>query len=137
MGAIIAGIANLLGYVLNLIYNIVNNYGLAIILFTILLRVLMIPVNFKQTKNLKKSSMIQEKSKEIQKLYANNQEQMNKEIMNLYKENNMSPLSGCLTSIVTLSVALTAEIANKEIRTIVSAINFLSIKTFSSSKKYF
>lgn len=102
MGAIIAGIANLLGYVLNLIYNIVNNYGLAIILFTILLRVLMIPVNFKQTKNLKKSSMIQEKSKEIQKLYANNQEQMNKEIMNLYKENNMSPLSGCLTSIVTL-----------------------------------
>ena len=102
MGAIIAGIANLLGYVLNLIYNIVNNYGLAIILFTILLRVLMIPVNFKQTKNLKKSSMIQEKSKEIQKLYAKNQEQMNKEIMNLYKENNMSPLSGCLTSIVTL-----------------------------------
>ena len=102
MGAIIAGIANLLGYVLNLIYNIVNNYGLAIILFTILLRVLMIPVNFKQTKNLKKSSIIQEKSKEIQKLYANNQEQMNKEIMNLYKENNMSPLSGCLTSIVTL-----------------------------------
>ena len=83
MGAIIAGIANLLGYVLNLIYNIVNNYGLAIILFTILLRVLMIPVNFKQTKNLKKSSMIQEKSKELQKLYANNQEQMNKEIMNL------------------------------------------------------
>ena len=102
MGAIIAGIANLLGYVLNLIYNIVNNYGLAIILFTILLRVLMIPVNFKQTKNLKKSSIIQEKSKEIQKLYANNQEQMNKEIMNLYKENNMSPFSGCLTSIVTL-----------------------------------
>lgn len=102
MGAIIAGIANLLGYVLNLIYNIVNNYGLAIILFTILLRVLMIPVNLKQTKNLKKSSIIQEKSKEIQKLYANNQEQMNKEIMNLYKENNMSPFSGCLTSIVTL-----------------------------------
>ena len=52
MGAIIAGIANLLGYVLNLIYNIVNNYCLAIILFTILLRVLMIPVNFKQTKNI-------------------------------------------------------------------------------------
>ena len=48
MGAIIAGIANLLGYVLNLIYNIVNNYGLAIILFTILLRVLMIPVNYMQ-----------------------------------------------------------------------------------------
>ena len=82
MGAIIAGIANLLGYVLNLIYNIVNNYGLAIILFTILIRVLMIPVNKKKKKNLKKSSMIQEKSKEIQKLYANNQEQMNKEIMN-------------------------------------------------------
>jgi YidC/Oxa1 family membrane protein insertase len=102
MGAIIAGIANLLGYVLNLIYNIVNNYGVSIIIFTILLRLLMIPINFKQTKNLKKSAIIQEKTKELQKLYADNQEQMNKEIMNLYKENNMSPFSGCLTSIVTL-----------------------------------
>jgi YidC/Oxa1 family membrane protein insertase len=62
----------------------------------------MIPINFKQTKNLKKSAIIQEKTKELQKLYADNQEQMNKEIMNLYKENNMSPFSGCLTSIVTL-----------------------------------
>lgn len=102
MGAIIAGIANLLGHVLNLIYNIVNNYGVSIIIFTILLRLLMIPINFKQTKNLKKSAIIQEKTKELQKLYADNQEQMNKEIMNLYKENNMSPFSGCLTSIVTL-----------------------------------
>ena len=104
MGTIIAGIANLLGYVLNFIYSIVNNYGVAIILFTILLRVLMIPINFKQNVNMKKSAVIQQKTKELQKIYGNNQEQLNKEIMNLYKENNMSPFGGCLTSIVTLFI---------------------------------
>ena len=104
MGAIISGIANLLGYVLNFIYGFVSNYGLAIIIFTILLRVLMIPINYKQNVNMKKSAVIQQKTKELQKIYGNNQEQLNKEIMNLYKENDMSPFSGCLTSIVTLFV---------------------------------
>lgn len=104
MGTIIAGIANILGYVLNFIYGIVNNYGVAIIIFTILLRILMIPINFKQNVNMKKSAVIQQKTKELQKIYGNNQEQLNKEIMNLYKENNMSPFGGCLTSIVTLFI---------------------------------
>lgn len=104
MGAIISAIANILGYVLNFIYNYVNNYGIAIILFTILLRVLMIPINYKQNVNMKKSSIIQQKTKELQKIYGNNQEQLNKEIMNLYKEHNMTPFGGCLTSIVTLFV---------------------------------
>ena len=104
MGAIISKIAGLLGYVLNFIYGSVNNYGLAIIIFTILLRVIMIPINFKQNVNMKKSAIIQEKTKELQKLYGDNQEQLNKEIMNLYKEHNMSPMSGCLTSILTLFI---------------------------------
>ena len=104
MGSIISKIAGLLGYVLNFIYGSVNNYGLAIIIFTILLRVIMIPINFKQNVNMKKSAIIQEKTKELQKLYGDNQEQLNKEIMNLYKEHNMSPMSGCLTSILTLFI---------------------------------
>ena len=104
MGAIISKIAGLLGYVLNFIYGSVNNYGLAIIIFTILLRVIMIPINYKQKVNMKKSAIIQEKTKELQKLYGDNQEQLNKEIMNLYKEHNMSPMSGCLTSILTLFI---------------------------------
>ena len=50
----IAPFANLFGYVLNFIYNIVNNYGLAIIIFSILIKLLMIPISIKQQKTMKR-----------------------------------------------------------------------------------
>ena len=92
--------ANIFGYALNFIYNIVNNYGIAIIIFTIILKAIMIPMNLKQQKTMKKSAKIQVKSKEIQEKYGNDPVRMNQELMDLYKAENMSPFSGCLTSIV-------------------------------------
>ena len=93
-------IASAFGYVLNFIYELVKNYGIAIILFSILLKLIMLPLSIKQQKQIKKSMKIQEKSKEIQEKYKNDKEKMNKEIMDLYKKENMSPLSGCLTTII-------------------------------------
>lgn len=92
--------ANIFGYVLNCIYNIVKNYGLAIILFSILVKLLMIPISIKQQKTMKKSTKIQEKMKEIQFKYKNNPEMLNQATMELYKTENMSPFSGCLSAIV-------------------------------------
>ena len=57
----IAFFANIFGYVLNFIYEIVKNYGLAIIIFSILIKVLMIPLSIKQQKTMKKSTKIQKK----------------------------------------------------------------------------
>ena len=85
--------ANIFGYILNFIYGIVNNYGLAIILFTILLKLIILPISIKQQKTMKKSSKIQVKVKEIQDKYKNDPVRMNQEVMNLYKEENMSPFS--------------------------------------------
>ena len=65
--------ANAFGYVLNAIYNLVNNYGVAIIIFTIILKLLMLPISIKQQKTLKKSAKIQEKSKELQEKYSSDQ----------------------------------------------------------------
>ena len=96
----IAFFANLFGYVLNFIYNIVENYGIAIIIFSILVKVLMIPISIKQQKTMKKSTKIQEKMKEIQFKYKNNPEQLNQATMELYKSENMSPFSGCFSAIV-------------------------------------
>ena len=96
----IAFFANIFGYVLNFIYNIVNNYGVAIIIFSILVKVLMIPISIKQQKTMKKSTKIQEKMKEIQFKYKNNPEQLNQATMELYKSENMSPFSGCFSAIV-------------------------------------
>jgi YidC/Oxa1 family membrane protein insertase len=92
--------AKIFGYVLNFIYNLVNNYGLAIIIFTILLRLILLPINWKQQKTMKKSARVQEKLKELQEKYSNDPVRLNEEMRNLYASENMSPFSGCLGSIL-------------------------------------
>ena len=98
--------ANMFGYLLQWMYNLVNNYGLAIILFTVTIKIILIPLSIKQQKTMKKSAELQEKMKVIQFKYKNDQEKMNQEIMSLYKTEKMSPFSGCLTAIVQMLLLL-------------------------------
>lgn len=98
--------ANTFGYVLNLLYNLLNNYGLAIILFTILIKIILLPISIKQQRTMKKSAKLQEQMKSIQFKYKNDPEKMNQEIMSLYKSENMSPMIGCLSSIIQLILLL-------------------------------
>ena len=95
-------LANMFGYLLNWIYSFVQNYGLAIILFSIVVKLILIPISIKQQKGMKKSTELQAKMKDIQAKYKNNPEKLNQETMNLYKTEKMSPFSGCLSSIVQL-----------------------------------
>ena len=99
-------VASAFGYVLNFIYNLVNNYGLAIIIFTILLKLIMLPISIKQQKTMKKTTKMQAKVKEIQEKYSNDQLRMSQELTDLYKRENMSPFSGCLTSIIQFVIIL-------------------------------
>ncbi len=92
--------ANIFGYLLELFYNLTSNYGLAIILFTIVIKLIFLPFSIKQQKTMKKSAKIQEKMKIIQFKYKNNPEKMNQEMMNLYKNEKMNPFSGCFTAII-------------------------------------
>ena len=96
----------LFGYILAFLYDLINNYGLAIILFTIIIKIILLPLSIKQQKTLKKSTQLQEKMKVIQFKYKNNPEKMNQEMMELYKSENMSPFSGCLTAIIQLLLLL-------------------------------
>ena len=98
--------ANMFGYLLNFIYEIVKNYGLAIIFFSIIIKIVLLPISIKQQKTMKKSVKIQEKMKELQFKYKNNPEMLNKETMALYKSENMSPFSGCFSSIIQLILLL-------------------------------
>ena len=92
--------ANIFGYVLNFINNFVGNYGLAIILFTVLIKIIMLPLSIKQQRTMKKSAKLQEQIKVLQFKYKNDPEKLNREMMDLYKKENMSPFSGCLSTIV-------------------------------------
>ncbi len=98
--------ANLFGYLLNAIYGVVNNYGIAIIIFTLILKVIMLPISIKQQKTMKKTTKIQAEAKKIQEKYSNDQLRQSQELMDLYKRENMSPFSGCLSSIVQFVIVL-------------------------------
>ena len=76
-------LASLFGYLLNFIYQIVNNYGIAILLFTIVIKLLFLPISIKQQKTMQKTAKLQEKMKQIQFKYKNNPEQASIETMKL------------------------------------------------------
>lgn len=99
-----SALAGLFGYVLNYLYNYVQNYGLAIILFSILLKLILLPLTIKQQTSMKKNSKVQEEIKKLQLKYKNNPEMLNKEVMEIYKREKVSPFSGCLSSILQLVI---------------------------------
>lgn len=103
MGAI----SGVFGYLLNWLYMLVNqNYGVAIILFSIILRIILLPLTYKQQVSMKKTTKIQGELKKLQLKFKNNPEQLNKETMELYKKEKMSPFSGCLSVIIQMVLIL-------------------------------
>lgn len=92
--------ANIFGYLLNALYILVKNYGLAIILFSIIVKIVLLPVSISQQKSMKKTAKIQEKMKALKVKYKNDQEALNRETMALYKNEKVNPFSGCLSGIV-------------------------------------
>ena len=92
--------ANLFGYVLNFLYGFVGNYGWAIILFSIIVKIIMLPISINQQKTMKKSQKINDEMKQIQFKYKNDPEKLNQEVMALYKREKLSPFSGCFSAIV-------------------------------------
>ena len=99
-------IANVFGYLLNFLYNLLNNYGIAIIIFSILVKLLLLPLTIKQQKTMEKTTKLQEEMKALQFKYKNDPDKLNKEMMDMYKRENMSPFSGCLSSITQLILIL-------------------------------
>ena len=102
MSNFIGFFSNIFGYVLNWIYNIdfIKNYGLAIIIFTIIVKLILLPIT------MKKTAKIQKESQKIQEKYKGNQEKINQEMIELYKRENMSPCSGCFSGIVQIILIL-------------------------------
>jgi YidC/Oxa1 family membrane protein insertase len=86
------------------LYNTVSfeDFGIAIVMVTVILKTILIPVSKKQIESQKKMQEIQPKLKAIQEKHKNDKEKQTKEIMKFYKKNNVNPFSGCLPLIVQL-----------------------------------
>lgn len=99
-------ISNALGHVLRIIFELVQNYGLSIILFTIVVKVLLLPLTIKQTKSTKAMQDIQPKILEIQTKYKDKPEKQQQEIMKIYTEAKINPLAGCLPLLIQMPILI-------------------------------
>lgn len=97
-------IARPLGMLLKLVFDFVGDYGYSIIIFTILTKVLLLPINIKQVSSTKRMNEISPLMKEIQEKYKNDKEKMNQKLMELYKEHNYNPASGCLPALIQMPI---------------------------------
>ena len=122
--------ANIFGYLLQLLYTLVNNYGIAIILFTMIIKLLLLPLSIKQQRTAKKSAELQEKMKTIQFKYKNDPEKMNQEMMNIYKSENMNPFSGCITAILQMILLLSVFYMVRSPLTFVQKVQTDSLNTY-------
>ena len=91
---------------LRLFYNLTGSYGVAIILFTLAIKLILLPFQMKSKKSMMRMSRMSGKMKEIQKKYANNQAKMNEEMQRFYAEEGVNPMSGCLWSFLPLPILL-------------------------------
>jgi YidC/Oxa1 family membrane protein insertase len=87
---------NAFGWVLAKIYDVVPNYGVSIIILTLVIKLVLVPLGIRQIKSMQHMQAIQPKIKELQKKYKNNKAKQQEETMRLYKEAGVNPLGGCL-----------------------------------------
>ncbi len=90
--------------VLSFFYSYVHDYGIAIVLLTVAIRVVLLPLTMKQTKSTYELQRIQPKIKELQEKYKNNKEKLQEETLKFYQENKVNPLGGCLPLILQMPI---------------------------------
>src|SRR6266571_203370 len=95
-----------LGKSLSLFYDVIPSYGLAIILLTVAVRLVMLPLTIKQTRSMQEMQRLQPEVKRIQAKYKGDRQKMNEEMMSLYKEHKVNPLGGCLPLLLQLPIFL-------------------------------
>ena len=91
-------------YVLNAIYGVVGNYGIAIIIVTILMRIVIFPLTLKQEKSMKKMRDLQPEIEKIKEKYKDRPQEYQQKTAELYRESGVNPLGGCLPLLIQMPV---------------------------------
>lgn len=92
--------------VLQFFYGLLPNYGLAIILLTIVVRLVLYPLTLKQTKSMAQMQKIQPKVQDLKDRHKDNPQKFNEEVLQLYQKNNVNPLGGCLPLLLQLPILI-------------------------------
>ena len=99
-------IGSIFGHLLWFLFSIFQNFGIAILVFTIILKIIMYPFTIKQQKTMAGQARLQKKQKELQAKFANNKAKYNEELQKLYAKEGFNPASGCLNSIFPMLIML-------------------------------
>ena len=110
-GSMFEPIENLLHFLMEVLYNITDklgfgSYGLAIILLTILVKVVLYPLTVKQIKSMKAMQEIQPELQKLQEKHKNNPQMLQMKMMELYKERGVNPMAGCLPLIIQMPILM-------------------------------
>ena len=91
-------------HILNAIYGVVGNYGVAIIIVTVLMRIIIFPLTLKQEKSMKKMRELQPELEKIKEKYKDNPQEYQQKTAELYRESGVNPLGGCLPLLIQMPV---------------------------------
>jgi len=109
--------------------NVIANYGIVIILLTIIVRLILTPLTITQTRSMARMQKIQPQLKELQKKYKDDKQKLQQETMAFYKENNVNPLAGCLPLILQMPVFFalfrTLREPTEKVTSVVGSLKFL------------
>lgn len=94
------------GLALTALYNVIGSYGLAVIIFALIVKLVLLPFAYKGKKSMLKMNKVQKQLAELQKKYANNRVKLNEEMQKLYDREGVSPMSGCLPSFLPLPIMM-------------------------------
>lgn len=106
MYTILGIIAKPMGWLLGLLYGFIQDYGITIILFTVIVKVCIYPLYIKQTKSMAKMQDVQPKMQALQRKYANDKETLNIKMAELYKEEKFNPMGGCLPMLIQMPIIM-------------------------------
>ena len=94
----------LLKSILDGIYGFIGSYGLSVVLFTLLIKCCLLPLDYKSRKGMRKMSALAPKQAELQKKYGHDQEKLNRKMQELYKKEGASPLAGCWPMLLSMPI---------------------------------
>lgn len=99
-------LGSLLGYILWGAFYLLRDFGLSIIVFTVIIKLVLFPFSVKQQKSMAGTAKISKKQKELQEKYANNRMKYQEELNKLYEKEGVKPMGGCLTTLLPMLVIL-------------------------------
>ncbi|MGM9522675.1 MAG: membrane protein insertase YidC [Oscillospiraceae bacterium] len=115
-------IARPFGILVMWLYELTNNYFLAVVLFALIVKLILLPFQMKSKKSMMRQSLLQPQLQEIAKKHGANKVKYNEEVQKLYKEEGINPMSGCLWSLIPFPILLALYLAIRKPITIMMGV---------------